>query len=110
MVENGTINIPISYFVVPSGDYDLNGVVEAADYVMWRETFGLSVDNGTGADGSRNGKVDDADYTVWRSNFGRSALFGSGAAVPEPNSCVLLIGVCLATWAGGTLRGWTRKS
>lgn len=66
---------------VLTGDYNNNGVVDAADYVMWRENpaaFG----NGAG-------------YTAWRANFGIGAAAGSssviGAAVPEPASVLLVI-------------------
>lgn len=62
-----------------NGDYNHNGVVDAADYVLWRKdpaSYG----------GSTTG------YTVWRSNFGNPT--GSGvslaAAVPEPCGVVLL--------------------
>ena len=55
------------------GDYNGNGMVDAADYVVWRDTHGQSVADGAGADGNGNGLVDDGDYSVWRANFGNSA-------------------------------------
>ncbi len=66
------------------GDYNNNGVVDAADYVLWRKS-----------PSSYGGSP--AGYDTWRANFGRTA--GSGAssalsvdtAVPEPTSCVLLL-------------------
>ena len=117
MVQNGAINIPISYLVLLAGDYNQNGVVDAADYILWRNMFGQNVANGTGADGSGNGLIDADDYDVWTAHFGEGAG-GVGAnaglpnsVIPEPNSCaLLLISVCLTSLAGGTLRGWTRKS
>jgi hypothetical protein len=78
------------------GDYNQDGRVDAADYVVWRETLGsptLLV-----ADGNMNGVVDVGDYGVWRANFGTVAA-GTGsamavhAAVPEPSVAVLLITV-----------------
>jgi hypothetical protein len=95
-VQNGLITIPISYQVLSAltGDYNGNGIVDAADYTVWRDTFGQSVTNGTGADGSGNGTVDQADYDAWVMHFGESSP-GSGAfasaAVPEPGTAVLLI-------------------
>ena len=67
------------------GDYNNNGRVDAADYVLWRN-------GGTGK-----------TYAEWRSHFGQTA--GSGAcvgdsvslspdginAVPEPNSLLYLL-------------------
>jgi hypothetical protein len=67
------------------GDYNGNGVVDAADYVVWRKT-----------DGSQAG------YNEWRTNFGRTAGSGSGgaspslSAVPEPAGIFLVLGALLS--------------
>jgi len=82
-----------------NGDYNLNGVVDAADYVVWRNTFGLT--SPLNADGNLNGTIDAGDYDVWKANFGK-LITGSGnalgaAAVPEPCGALLLaIGITLA--------------
>src|SRR3954452_16859950 len=69
------------------GDYNQNGAVDDADYLLWRRTKGRVVPRGTGADGNANGIVDDDDYTFWRARFGTTVPRGSGAlqstAVPE---------------------------
>lgn len=52
------------------GDFDRNGCVDGADYILWGKTSGRTVTAGTGADGNGNGVVDAADYTIWRNNFG----------------------------------------
>ena len=88
------------------GDYNGNGVVDAADYVVWRNTLGAGVAAFSGADGSGNGLVDQADYDLWRSRFGTVLGPGAGsgagasanAAVPEPSTMLLLFaaaGWCL---------------
>ncbi len=63
------------------GDYNLNGVVDAADYVTWRKGLGTTY--------TQN------DYNVWRAFFGQTAGSGAGAiasaAVPEPATLVMLI-------------------
>jgi hypothetical protein len=90
----------VSEAEVPLGDYNRNGVVDAADYVLWRNTLGQS-GAGLAADGNGNNTIDAGDYNVWRSNFGRSG-FGSAtgasaiSAVPEPSSALLLAICCLA--------------
>jgi hypothetical protein len=85
-----------------AGDYSGNGIVDAGDYVAWRNTFGSS--SQLQADGNLNGVIDAGDYSIWRNNFGRSVLgFGSalgssngrsqmlGSVVPEPNVAALLL-------------------
>jgi hypothetical protein len=71
------------------GDFNEDGAVDAADYVLWRD-----IDNTPDA------------YAAWRANFGTS-LFGSSSsmtpsaaslpAVPEPaaivTACIALIGI-----------------
>jgi hypothetical protein len=73
-----------------SGDYNNNGVVDASDYVLWRNGGPLANEVDT------PGTVNAADYTAWQSRFGNSSS-GTGAgstantAIPEPTSLVLLI-------------------
>ena len=48
------------------GDYNKNGLVDAADYAVWRATQGQAVPKGAGADGNFDGQITSADYNVWR--------------------------------------------
>jgi hypothetical protein len=75
-----------------TGDYNGNGVVDAADYVEWRDTLTQSVTAGSGADGNANGTIDAADYDFWRARFG-TVLAGSGSsmAVPEPTAAAMAL-------------------
>jgi hypothetical protein len=79
----------------PTGDYNGNGVVDAADYVVWRKTSGQgATPPGSGADGNGNGTIDPGDFDFWKSTFGNTvpgAGLGSSFAVPEPGSLSLLI-------------------
>jgi cyclophilin family peptidyl-prolyl cis-trans isomerase len=87
---------------VTRADFNLNGVVDAADYVLWRKTFNQT-GTGLAADANGDGKVDDTDYQIWRVSYGNVAgtppASGAlaGAAVPEPGAATLLI------WAGALL-------
>jgi hypothetical protein len=84
-------NFPRLVPLVLAGDYNGNGVVDAADYSVWRNSMG-DVGSGLAADGDGNGRIDDADYTVWKSNFGDTGGTGAihtvAATVPEPASFV----------------------
>jgi len=79
------------------GDYNNDAIVNAADYVAWREAKSTGATTLTNRDPSRVGNppVDDLDYTFWKSRFG--ATSGSGAvlasaAIPEPGvGCLALI-------------------
>ncbi len=89
--------------IANSADYNHDGIVDGADYVIWRKTLGsVAAPPGSGADGDGSGFVDAGDYTLWRSHFGNPSGAGSGAGlstsgVPEPTSGVLLtIGALLA--------------
>lgn len=62
-----------------AGDFNRNGVVDAADYTGWRDSRGNNVvANGSGADGNGDGVVNDLDYGVWRTNFGATLPVASG--------------------------------
>ncbi len=75
--------------VILPGDFNTDGIVDAADYTVWR--------NGLGSLYTTD------DYAVWKSHFGESAGSGAAAivsdrtaAVPEPGSLpILLIAVIL---------------
>jgi hypothetical protein len=72
------------------GDYNDNGTVDAADYILWRKGGPLAneVDN--------PGTVNGQDYTEWRARFGNPNPGGgvgsnANASIPEPTSVMLLL-------------------
>lgn len=56
---------------VQAGDYDSDGDVDLDDYTVWSSSYGTTGSE-LGADGNGDGIVDAADYTVWRDNLGAS--------------------------------------
>jgi hypothetical protein len=87
-LDKGTSSYSV---VVHTGDYNGDGVVDAADYLVWRSTIGSTTD--LRADGNGNGVIDSADYAVRTSLFGTSYSGGAGSAtaVPEPKSITLML-------------------
>ena len=85
--------VSVGTFIAPlAGDFNDNGIVDAADYVVWRKTDGTQ-----------------AGYNAWRTHFGQPSGAGNGAAgtspfqgaVPECSSALLLIlGAALGTLKG----------
>ena len=63
------------------GDFNGNGLVDGADYVLWRENDGtstpLSNDNGLGT------PIGPAHYDLWRSNFGNTQTPGQPVSAVE---------------------------
>jgi hypothetical protein len=85
------------------GDYNGDGVADAADYTVWRDSLGqtgtgLAADGSGLTPGAPDGVVDQFDYDFWKANFGAGTPGGAGtgslqamvASVPEPSSLVLL--------------------
>jgi hypothetical protein len=74
--EDMSVVVSLPFSIGLPGDFNGDGAVDAADYVVWRK-------------GSLNGQQ---GYNDWRANYGRSAALGSGRnAVPEPASGALLL-------------------
>jgi hypothetical protein len=58
-----------------SGDFNSDGVFDAADYTVWQDNRG-----------------DPTDYRTWKDHFGQSIASGSEADhVPEPTTLLLAL-------------------
>jgi hypothetical protein len=85
-----------------AGDYNGNGVVDAADYTFWRDRLGQNITLPNSDPTDNDGMVTTTEYDFWKSRFGATSGAGSGAlvssqAVPEPGALALWL---LATGMG----------
>lgn len=97
--------VELSSFLASSalleGDFNNDGIVDAADYSVWRDSLGLTGQTPySGADADGDGQITQADYNLWVANYGATSLQSSSVAVPEPTSLLLLLGLseCLSTY------------
>jgi uncharacterized protein YjbI with pentapeptide repeats len=81
----------LTFIPVPTGDFNRDGTVDAADYVVWRNGLGTTYTQ--------------ADYDAWRANFGQTAGGGEALpsaerlpAIPEPSTALVMFvgGLALA--------------
>jgi T5SS/PEP-CTERM-associated repeat protein len=67
-----------------AGDFNRDGSVDAADYIVWRRNP------------SGNTFVDATNYQTWRTNFGRTAdELAESTTVPEPGGLALICSLLL---------------
>jgi autotransporter-associated beta strand protein len=89
-----TIDLIVSSIITNTADFNGDGIIDAADYVLWRKYDGTT-GTGTQQTGDANGdtNVDSLDYDIWVATFGDTVPgsgAGGGGAVPEPGATVLL--------------------
>lgn len=79
---------PFVVFAPPelAGDYNVDGIVNAADYSIWRDARGTAVTPYNAADGNGDGFVDEGDDAVWRTNYGRTLPLPASAFITSDRS------------------------
>jgi hypothetical protein len=94
-MANTSIDLQVTVGI--PGDFNVDGKVDAADYVVWRKdptnpAYGYVSDPSDG-------------YNLWRANFGNppgsGSSLGEGGTVPEPAALAVLL---LGALAIGSLR------
>jgi len=94
-------NFRIEFLAGQNGDFNDNGKVDGADYVVWRKNLGTT--NSLPNDDGIGGTVGPAQYNLWRSNFGNPGS-GSGlsaSVVPEPAAFTLAVVAAIASCSLG---------
>ncbi len=71
----------------PSGDFNLDGIIDSQDLAQWQNAFGPSSE----ADGDGDGMSDGSDFLLWQRGFGGPAVLQTTPmiTVPEPSAYVL---------------------
>jgi hypothetical protein len=59
-------------YYCPPGDFNQDGKVDAADYTLWADHYGVSGINS--CDGNKDRIVDIADYTIWADHYSESTF------------------------------------
>lgn len=90
----------MSVIAANPGDYNDDGAVNAADYVLWRNSVGTST---VLANDNIGGTIGQNHYQQWRTNFGKTG--GAGAvAIPEPVTVSLALVGLLGWFLSGACR------
>jgi hypothetical protein len=102
----------LSVHVIPesgvAGDFNDDGNVDAADYVVWRKNDGGA--NALANDDDLGTPIRAEHYNLWRAHFGEIEMpdIAAGGQIPEPGSFVLAAaGLALAV-ASSTARRYRR--
>ena len=88
------------------GDFNDDGVVNLADYVVWRNNLGASDDTSINNAGDAVPGVTAVDFQVWKDQFQAALTQGTSTSdfsVPEPATWVLLIAVGAVCFYGRRL-------
>lgn len=92
VVATGTFDVTLPL----PGDYNNDGMVNLADYTVWRDSVGAPA--GTLPNDVDGGVIGGSQYNTWKQSFGDSSSAGALLAVdavPEPASCVAILAACV---------------
>jgi hypothetical protein len=81
-----------------AGDFNLDGIVDTADYTLWRDHLGDPTEASINYRGDGSNGVDDADFSFWKLHFGDSVEGSAGSLggiVPEPAHIMMLIQILM---------------
>lgn len=75
---------PSGAAIAGPGDYNGDGIVNAVDYVVWRDLLGSTPAPFREADGDGTSEVAAPDYAIWTANYGAAGV--GATAAPEPSA------------------------
>ncbi|TWT75649.1 hypothetical protein Pla123a_31590 [Posidoniimonas polymericola] len=86
-----------------NGDFNSDGLVDAADYTIWRDTLDSTED--LRADANGDNVINTADYDIWAATY--DSPIGAATSTPEPSTAATLVLACVAA---GLARTTNRRS
>ena len=100
-------NDPYTGIVLNEADFNGDGIVDLADYTVWRNSLGATgLDPYESGDATGDGSVTVEDYQLWKSQLGMTSADASAMAtihavnVPEPSALVMaVVGLGLVLWS-----------
>jgi hypothetical protein len=72
------------------GDYNSNGLVDAADYTRWRDNLGAPA--GTLPNDADGGVIGQAQYDTWKANFGQGSAYWVARSPQLPDQPMVDLG------------------
>lgn len=93
LLANGQILDPGAPIVMPPprGDFNSDGVVNLADYTIWRNNLGAPTEDSISNHGNGVDGVDAGDYQVWKDNFGNTYSLPVAVAIPPAVSAIAAV-------------------
>jgi hypothetical protein len=85
---------------VEDADFDGNGAVDGADFLIWQRGSGSAGGLNQG-DANNDGNVNAADLEIWKTQFGLGAATVATGAIPEPTAAALM---AIALFGAATFR------
>jgi hypothetical protein len=83
-VDNLFLNVDLAEM---RGDFNNDGISDAADYIYFRKRMGQQVFAGLDADANHDGIINNADLVYWRQHYGwKLTDITASAAIPEPST------------------------
>jgi glucose/arabinose dehydrogenase len=84
-IAEGNAPISLAALLDPSaGDFNRDAAVSDSDYSSWRHDFSSTTE--LAADGNANGVVDAADYVIWRKNAAAQSAAAAHPAATPPDT------------------------
>jgi hypothetical protein len=73
-----------------NADFDGNGHVDGADFLIWQRNVGGTGGRSQG-DANLDSNINGADLTIWKNRFGMASIQAAAAAIPEPETAAIVV-------------------